>query len=57
MAEVAKKEKAKKEFSAYAPIKACIKCGAGMGEHKDRYSCGRCGYTEFKTHKVKEDKK
>ena len=30
--------------------KVCPKCGPGvfMAEHKDRYHCGRCGYTEFK---------
>ena len=29
----------------------CPKCGEGvfLAEHKDRYSCGACGYTEFKT--------
>ncbi len=28
----------------------CPKCGPGvfMATHKDRVSCGRCGYTEFK---------
>jgi small subunit ribosomal protein S27Ae len=28
----------------------CPKCGPGtfMGEHADRSTCGRCGYTEFK---------
>ncbi|MDD1666632.1 MAG: 30S ribosomal protein S27ae [Methanomicrobiales archaeon] len=28
----------------------CPRCGPGvlMAEHKDRVSCGRCGYTEFK---------
>ena len=28
----------------------CPKCGPGvfMGTHKDRTSCGKCGYTEFK---------
>lgn len=28
----------------------CPKCGPGvfMAEHKDRVSCGHCGYTEFK---------
>ena len=28
----------------------CPKCGPGvyMGEHADRISCGKCGYTEFK---------
>ncbi len=30
--------------------KHCPKCGPGvfLAEHKDRVSCGRCGYTEFK---------
>lgn len=30
--------------------KPCPKCGAGvfLAEHKDRTSCGNCGYTEFK---------
>lgn len=30
--------------------KACPKCGAGtfLAEHKDRNSCGKCGYTERK---------
>lgn len=38
--------------------KFCIKCGEGyfMAEHKDRLTCGKCGYTEFKT-KEKEEKK
>ena len=28
----------------------CPKCGPGvfMAQHKDRASCGKCGYTEFK---------
>lgn len=28
----------------------CPKCGPGvfLAEHKNRISCGRCGYTEFK---------
>ena len=28
----------------------CPKCGEGvyLGEHKNRISCGKCGYTEFK---------
>lgn len=28
----------------------CPKCGPGtfMAEHKDRFSCGKCGYTEWK---------
>lgn len=30
--------------------KFCPKCGLGvaMGNHKNRNSCGKCGYTEFK---------
>jgi small subunit ribosomal protein S27Ae len=30
--------------------KNCPKCGDGvfLAEHKNRVSCGRCGYTEFK---------
>lgn len=34
----------------------CPKCGEGifLAEHKDRLSCGKCGYTEFKG---KKDKK
>jgi small subunit ribosomal protein S27Ae len=30
--------------------KFCVKCGPGffMAEHKDRLTCGKCGYTEFK---------
>ncbi len=33
--------------------KECSRCGNGvfMGEHKDRITCGRCGYTEFKSKK------
>lgn len=28
----------------------CPKCGEGvfLADHKDRLSCGNCGYTEFK---------
>jgi len=30
--------------------KVCPRCGAGvfLGEHNDRYSCGKCSYTEFR---------
>ena len=30
--------------------KTCPKCGTGfiMADHKNRISCGKCGYTEFK---------
>ena len=29
---------------------ACPKCGKGtfLANHKDRFSCGKCGYTSFK---------
>jgi SSU ribosomal protein S27AE len=38
--------------------RTCPKCGPGtfLAEHKDRFSCGKCGYTEFKT-KVAEKTK
>ncbi len=31
----------------------CPKCGPGvfMAQHKDRITCGKCNYTEFKTKK------
>ncbi len=31
--------------------KFCPRCGRGvfMAEHPDRWACGKCGYTEFKT--------
>jgi len=31
----------------------CPRCGPGvfLAEHKDRFSCGKCGYTEFKKKK------
>jgi small subunit ribosomal protein S27Ae len=38
----------KKKLKAYAPGKMCTKCGSRLGEHADRFSCGKCGYTEFK---------
>ena len=30
-------------------VKSCPKCGEGtfMAQHKDRMTCGKCGYTEF----------
>ncbi len=30
--------------------KFCPRCGEGvfLAEHRDRLSCGKCGYTEFK---------
>jgi len=36
--------------------KPCPKCGDGvfLAQHKDRVSCGTCGYTEFKGRVKKE---
>ena len=52
MAEKKEKEAGKKkQFKAYKPGKMCPKCGSKMAEHTDRYSCGKCGYTEFKSQK------
>ncbi len=54
MAEEKKKAapKPKKESGpkAYKPGKSCPKCGAGvrLAEHRNRRSCGRCGYFERK---------
>lgn len=38
-----------KNNSLIRSTKFCPKCGQGvfMAKHKDRYSCGKCGYTEF----------
>ena len=51
MADEKSQKKEKKEFKQYKPGKMCPKCGSRMAEHADRYSCGRCGYTEFKIKK------
>jgi small subunit ribosomal protein S27Ae len=54
MAEEKKKaapaKKKEKQIKPYKPGKSCPKCGAGvrLAEHKDRRSCGRCGYFERK---------
>jgi len=44
------KPKAKKSVKAYTASKPCPKCGAGvrLASHKDRFSCGKCGYFEKK---------
>lgn len=53
MADEKKTEPKKKAPPAtYKPAaKFCPKCGARMGSHEDRLTCGRCGYTEFKDKK------
>lgn len=45
----APKKKASKP-KGYKPGKHCPRCGAGvrLAEHKDRRSCGKCGYFEKK---------
>lgn len=37
--------------------RSCPKCGPGtfLANHKDRKTCGRCGYTEFASKEKKED--
>ena len=45
----AKKEAKKKVIKPYRPAaKFCPKCGSRMADHKDRYACGKCGFTEWK---------
>ncbi len=43
-------KKKEKQFKPYKPGKYCPKCGAGvrLAEHKNRLSCGKCGYFEKK---------
>lgn len=45
---MAEKEKKAKQFKAFKPGRYCPKCGPGvrLAEHKDRISCGKCGYME-----------
>ncbi len=55
---MAKKKKTSQKWKLYEvqggkvkrKNKFCPRCGPGvfMAEHKDRWSCGRCGYTEWK---------
>ncbi|MGC9037646.1 MAG: 30S ribosomal protein S27ae [Candidatus Micrarchaeia archaeon] len=40
------------EFKYKPAVKFCPKCGSRMGEHADRFVCGKCGYTEWKTNKA-----
>ena len=52
MADDKKKALPKKESKPkpYKPGKNCPRCGAGvkLADHKDRSSCGKCGYFEKK---------
>ena len=44
-------EKYKLNSGKLIKSKSCPKCGEGifMGDHKDRFFCGKCHYAEFKT--------
>ncbi|HUB92352.1 MAG TPA: 30S ribosomal protein S27ae [Candidatus Saccharimonadales bacterium] len=46
MAKEAKGKKSAAEFKAAE--KMCPKCGVRMANHADRFSCGKCGLTEWK---------
>ncbi|MBD3248600.1 30S ribosomal protein S27ae [Candidatus Woesearchaeota archaeon] len=39
--------------------KSCPKCGKGtfLAKHKNRLTCGKCGYSEMQTSKDKEEPK
>ncbi|MEM3362180.1 MAG: hypothetical protein QXV64_03795 [Candidatus Anstonellaceae archaeon] len=45
-----KQQKQTKKIKPYSKRKFCPKCGAPvkLAEHKDRRSCGKCGYFERK---------
>jgi small subunit ribosomal protein S27Ae len=51
MADEKKQAKQQKKVKPYKPGRMCPKCGARLGEHENRLSCGKCGYTEFKAKK------
>jgi Ribosomal protein S27AE len=46
---MAEEKSAKKDIRPYVPPKECPKCGSRMANHADRYTCGKCSYTEFKS--------
>jgi len=57
-----KKERKESPIYKFFPVKQdrverlrkeCPRCGRGvyLGEHKDRLTCGKCGYTSFKKQK------
>ena len=43
-------DKKAKKFKPYKKGKGCPRCGSStrLAEHKDRLSCGKCGYMEKK---------
>jgi small subunit ribosomal protein S27Ae len=44
---MAGKDKNVKKYVAGS--KFCPKCGSRMASHQNRYSCGKCMYTEWKS--------
>lgn len=46
---MAYKDSYKVEGGKLSRRKSCPKCGQGvfLAEHKDRRTCGRCGYVEY----------
>ena len=42
--------KKEKKIKPFKHGRQCPKCGSRLGEHADRYSCGKCGYSEFNGH-------
>jgi len=50
LAEQKKEKKEKRAFRPYKPGRYCPKCGPGvrLAEHQNRWSCGKCRYTEMK---------
>ena len=48
-----KKDSYKLEGGRLTKGRSCPKCGPGifLAEHKERFHCGKCGYTEWKGQK------
>lgn len=40
--------KYKLEGNTILKSKKCPKCNVFLADHKDRFTCGKCNYTEFK---------
>lgn len=41
-------KKEKKVTPYKEAVKRCPKCSSRLAEHENRFSCGKCGYSEFK---------
>ena len=65
MAEKSAKKRRKRIFSYYKItenglkrlLPLCERCGPGyfMADHDDRYTCGHCGFTQYKSRKQVSD--